>query len=324
MLQIFSNKVLLRKLCRYAISLLAIIILVFAIPRGMGGDPVLAFVGEDMEVTPEYIEYMSARLDLDKPIHEQFLIYIRGIANGDLGYSYHRENTVTNLILERLPWTVSLALVSMFIGYTSSIIFGAYVGWRSEKQRSKILTTICLIISCFPSFILGLIFYSLFIYHLGWFPLKGYYSVSATDIIDVMWHMALPVLILSLLIFTSNLLLMRGSILTEKNQLYPLFAASLGTPDRKILFGHVMKNAILPILTHITMAFGGILSGALIIEIIFTLNGMGMLMYKALQDLDYPILCGLLFVLGVMTVLANIAADILYGIVDKRVWSEDV
>jgi peptide/nickel transport system permease protein len=320
---IISTGVLFRKLVRYAISLLAIIVLVFAIPHGMSGNPVLAFVGEDMEVTPAYLDSMTVKLGLDKPIHEQFLEYVRGIFNGDLGYSYHRASNVSDLIMERLPWTVSLALVSMFIGYSASIIFGAYAGWRSEKPGSKILTFACLIISCFPSFILGLLFYSLFVYSLGWFPLKGYYSVSSTGILDIMWHMALPVAILSLFTFTGNLLLMRGSIITEKNQLYPQFAASLGIPERQILLGHVMKNAILPVLTHVTMAFGGILSGALIIEIIFTLNGMGLLMYKALQSYDYPILCGLLFVFGVMTVLANIAADILYGVVDKRVWSED-
>ena len=319
----FSNTVLLRKLIRYLVSFLAITVLVFAIPRCMGGDPVLMFIGEDMEVTQDYLEYMRNLLGLNLPMHEQFIHFLQDIFSGNLGYSYHRAATVTELILERMPWTIALALVSMFIGYTTSIIFGAYAGWRSEKLGAKILTFACLIFSCLPSFILGLLFYSLFVYHLEWFPVKGYYTVAPPELLDIMYHMALPVAILSLFSFAGNLLLMRGSIITEKNQLYPQFAASLGTPERKILFGHVMKNAMLPILTHITMAFGGILSGALIIEIIFTLNGMGLLMYKALQNYDYPILCGLLFVFGMMTVIANIAADILYGIVDKRVWSED-
>ncbi len=311
-----------RKICRYAVSFAAIVLLVFAIPHCMPGDPVMAFVGEDVVLTPELLDHLNTRLGLDKPLHEQFSMFLQSILNGDFGYSYRRHDTVAALILERLPWTLSLAVTSTIIGYASAVVFGSYAGWHAERRASRGLTVAALCISCIPAFLLGLILYAVFVYQLRWFPFKGLYT-AAPDLLDVMWHMALPVFALSLLIFARNLLIMRGSVLTEKNQLYPQFAASLGTPQSKILYGHVMKNAILPIITHIAMSFGSILSGALFVEIIFSLNGMGLLMYKALTALDYPVLSGLLLILGIMVVLANIAADVLYGIVDPRVWRTD-
>jgi peptide/nickel transport system permease protein len=131
--------------------------------------------------------------------------------------------------------------------------------------------------------------------------------------------MALPVLTLALFVFVRNMIIMRGSVLTERNQLYPQFAKSLGVPQRTIIYGHVMKNAILPILTHFAIDFGFILSGALFIEIIFSLNGLGRVMYTAILNLDYPVLSGLFLVIAVMAVCANMIADILYGIIDPRV-----
>jgi peptide/nickel transport system permease protein len=286
----------------------------------MPGNPIVHLIGEDIMVTPELVEELTATLGLDKPLHEQFLIFIQNLAAGDLGYSYHLHAPVAELILERLPWTLLLVGTALLIGYSIGVLAGAYAGWQTKQKGAKALTFIGFIISCTPPYLLGLVLFSVFVYHLGWFPFKGLYTTP--DLASIMWHMTLPIATLSLFIFARNLLIMRGSVLTEKHQLYPQFARSLGASKGFVLHRHVMKNAILPIITQFAIDFGFILSGALFIEIIFSLNAMGSLMYTAILNHDYPILSGLFLVIAVMAIGANILADVLYGIIDPRIWRE--
>ncbi|HJJ50503.1 MAG TPA: ABC transporter permease [Methanocorpusculum sp.] len=315
------NKAISRKIIRYSVSLLIVVLLVFFLPRCMPGDPVQCLVGEDVYVTQEILDSITVKLGLDQPLSEQFMIYIGNLLTGDLGYSYTRHQHVAALILDRLPWTLLLTGVSMLIGYTFGIIAGTWSGWVTEKKGAKILTAFGVVVSCIPPYLLGLIFFSVFVFQLGWFPYKGFYETP--DIFSVAYHMALPILTLALFVFVRNLIIMRGSVLTEKTQLYPQFAKSLGIPQKKIIYGHVMKNAILPIVTHFAIDFGFILSGALFIEIVFSLNGLGRVMYTAILNLDYPVLSGLFLVVAFMAVFANMIADILYGVIDPRVKQGD-
>ena len=314
------NTMILRKTCRYVLSFLIILVLIFLFPRMMPGDPIVHLIGEDVIVTPEIIEELTIKLGLDKPLSEQFLIFIQNLQAGDLGYSYHLHAPVAELVLERLPWTLLLAGTALLIGYSIGVLAGAYAGWQAKQRGAKALTSIAFITSCTPPYLLGLIFFSVFVYYLGWFPFKGLYTTP--DITSIMWHMALPIATLSLFICARNLLIMRGSILTEKHQLYPQFARSLGASKRTVLHKHVMKNAILPIITQFAIDFGFVLSGALFIEIVFSLNAMGSLMYTAILTHDYPVLSGLFLIIAIMVILANIIADILYGIIDPRVWRD--
>lgn len=309
-----------RKIIRYAASLLVILLIVFALPRIMPGNPVMFLIGEDVIVTPEVLADLNARLGLDRPVPEQFYLFLQGLCAGDLGYSYHLHSPVVSLIGDRVAWTLLLVDTSLLIGYAAGIILGTWAGWMSDHKPAKALTGASICISCIPPYLLGLTLFSIFVYHLNWFPYKGLYTTP--DIWSVMHHLALPVATLALFVFARNLLIMRGSVLAEKNQLYPQFARSLGVPGRKILYGHVMRNAILPILTQFAIDFGFIFSGALFIEIIFSLNGLGTLMYDAIITRDYPVLSGLFLVIAVMAVLANMLADILYGVIDPRVGRE--
>lgn len=316
------NEILRRKIIRYAASLLVIVLVVFMFPRIMPGNPVMFLIGEDVIVTPEVLADLNTRLGLDRPIPEQFYLFLRGVCTGDLGYSYHLHSPVASLIGDRVVWTLMLVGTSLFIGYAAGILSGAWVGWMSDRKSAKTLTGAGICISCIPPYLLGLILFSVFVYRLNWFPYKGLYTTP--DIWSIMHHLALPVATLALFVFARNLLIMRGSVLTEKNQLYPQFARALGVPGSKILYGHVMRNAILPILTQFAIDFGFIFSGALFIEIIFSLNGLGTLMYDAIIIRDYPVLSGLFLVIAVMAVLANMFADILYGVIDPRVGREGI
>jgi len=314
------NAIFRRKFIRYAASMLVIVLVVFAFPRVMPGNPVMFLIGEDVVVTPDVIADLNVRLGLDRSIPEQLYLFLQGICTGDLGYSYHLHSPVASLIGDRAGWTLMLVGTSLAVGYAAGIFFGTWAGWMSGRRFSKLLTGTGICISCIPPYLLGLILFSVFVYRLNWFPYKGLYTTP--DIWSVMHHLALPVATLALFVFARNLLLMRGSVLTEKSQLYPQFARSLGVPGRRILYGHVMRNAILPILTQFAIDFGFIFSGALFIEIIFSLNGLGTLMYDAIITRDYPVLSGLFLVIAVMAVLANMLADILYGVIDPRVGRE--
>ena len=314
------NTTLLRKICRYMLSFFVSLVLVFLFPRMMPGNPIMHLIGEDVIVTSEIIEELTIKLGLDKPLSEQFLIFIQNLAAGDLGYSYYLHAPVAELIWERLPWTLLLAGTALLIGYSIGVLAGGHAGWQAKQRGAKALTCISFIISCTPPYLLGLLLFSVFVYYLGWFPFKGLYTTF--DIASIMWHMALPIATLSLFIFARNLLIMRGSVLTEKHQLYPQFARSLGASKRSVLYKHVMKNAILPIITQFAIDFGFILSGALFIEIVFSLNAMGSLMYTAIRTHDYLVLSGLFLLISIMAIGANILADILYGIIDPRVWRD--
>lgn len=152
------NKILVRKIIRYAVSLLIVVLLVFLLPRCMPGDPVQCIVGEDVYLTQEILDSVTIKLGLDRPLIDQFWIYIGDLLTGNLGYSYTRHQNVAELIWDRLPWTLLLTGVSMLIGYTFGIIAGTWSGWMSEKKGAKILTAFGVVVSCVPPYLLGLIF----------------------------------------------------------------------------------------------------------------------------------------------------------------------
>jgi peptide/nickel transport system permease protein len=164
---------------------------------------------------------------------------------------------------------------------------------------------------------MAILFLYFFAFKLGIFPLKGYYGTGTLP--DIIWHLVLPVLVLTLFTSARNFVIMRGSVLQEKNRLYPLFARAKGLSDKQVLNRHVFWNASLPLITLIALDFGFIFSGALFIEIVFSMNGMGTLIYDSIKALDYPVLQGAFLVIALMIVSANILADITYSLVDPRV-----
>lgn len=306
-----------RKIIRYIFSFIIILLVVFLLPRMMPGDPIANIVGEDVYLSPQKILELRSAFGLDSPLHEQFFVYCLKLTQLDLGYSFHMHAPVSSLLIDRAAWTLLYIGIAIFCGMIIGIVLGEKAGWESEKWWAHILSAGAVIISSTPPYLLSLIFLVIFVYHFGWFPFKGFYDTFS--IISIIHHLVLPISVLTLFYASRNLLIMRGTVLSEKSLLYPQFVRSLGISEKDIISRHVRKNAIIPLISLIALDFGFLFSGALFIEIVFSLNGMGSLVYDAILLRDYPVLTGSFLVISVFVILANILSDILSIILDPRV-----
>ena len=305
-----------KKATRYAIALFLIISLNFFIPRSMPGDPLTNLLGEDISLTASSVQELRERMGLDRPLSQQYLDYWHDILRFDLGYSFHLHSNVSDLIYDRMKWTLLLSLPAMVMGAILGTLLGARAGWKSSALR-RTQTGFIMAIYCAPPYFLSLIVLYLLSYKLGLFPLKGFYSTGSA--LDIAHHLFLPSAMMTLFSLSRNYMIMKGSVLQEKGSLYATFARAKGLYDEQILFRHVFKNALLPIITLLALDFGFIFSGALFIEIVFSMNGMGSLIYDALLSRDYPVLQGSFLIITIMVVSANLLADLLYSYLDPRV-----
>jgi peptide/nickel transport system permease protein len=306
-----------KKVSRYIIAIIIIFSLNFVIPRAMPGDPLTNLLGEDVILTDSSVTTLRSEMGLDRSFSQQYLDYWRSILQLDLGYSFHRHSPVSEIIFTRMKWTLLLALPSLLLGGVLGTVLGALAGWRCENRSQKMKTAFFLGVYCTPPYFLCLLVLYMFSFKFALFPLKGFYDTGSA--IDIAHHLFLPILVMTLFSLSRNYMIMRGSILQEKSSLYATYARAKGLYDAEILFRHVFKNALLPIITLLAMDFGFILSGALFVEIVFSMDGMGNLIYDALLSRDYPVLQGSFLIITLMVVSANLLADILYSRLDPRV-----
>jgi peptide/nickel transport system permease protein len=306
-----------KKAARYLLALFLIFSLNFAIPRAMPGDPLTNLLGEDVTYTDESVAELRSKMGLDRPLHLQYMDYWRDIFRLDLGYSYHFHSEVLHLVTSRAWWTLLLAVPSLLLGTILGASFGAMAGWKRQDKAKRAQTMLVLLAYSTPPYFLSLIFLYLFAFKLGLFPLKGVYSTGS--VADIAHHLMLPILVMTMFSASRNYMIMRGSVIQERSMLYAAFARAKGLYGDQILFRHVFKNAMLPIITLLSLDFGFILTGALFIEIVFSLSGMGALIYEALLSRDYPVLQGCFLIITIMVILANILADLLYSRIDPRV-----
>lgn len=306
-----------KKSLRYLIALFVIFTLNFFIPRAMPGDPLANLLGEDYVIDEASLADLRAELGLDRPLPVQFLRYWSEILRLDLGYSFRFHDRVTHVIGARLPWTLLLVGSSILLGACMGTLLGAFSGWSRASLKNRTGTVLFLSVYSMPPFFLSLLLLYVFAFRLGWFPLKGVYASGEWT--DILRHFFLPVMSLTLYLAARYYLIMRGSVIQERDKAYVLYARAKGLFGRRILFRHVFKNASLPIVTLIALDFGFIFSGALFVEIVFSMNGLGTLIYDALLARDYPVLQGIFLIITVMVVVANAAADAVYPLIDPRV-----
>ncbi len=306
-----------KKAIRYVMAIFIIFSLNFAIPRAMPGDPVMNLLGEDVIVSESSVAEMRTKMGLDEPLYIQYLKYWSDIFHLDLGYSYHLHSEVSKVLFTKMKWTLLLVVPTIILGAVIGTPLGALAGWRRKDSNEKIMTMSFLFVYCTPPYFLSILFIYLFSFKIGWFPLKGFYTTGTPG--DIVYHLFLPVTVMTLFAASRNYMIMRGSVIQEMQMLYATYARAKGLFGREILFRHIFKNASLPIITLVALDFGFIFSGALFVEIVFSMNGMGNLIYDAILARDYPVLQGSFLLITVMVVLANLLADILYGLLDPRV-----
>jgi len=311
-----------RQAIRYAISLFIIVTLIFLIPRMMPGDPFVSLLGEEVYYrSPELVAELKAQYGLDRPLPEQYISYLQNLMQGNFGYSFHYSQPVWDVIAYKMKWTLVLLIPSVFFGAILGIVAGSLAGWRRVSGMDTGITSLFLFVYSMPHYWLAMLFVLIFAFYLGLFSLSGI-TVGGLDgwqkLRDVLWHMALPVFVLTFFGAAYNYFIIRSSVIQVSGEGFVLTAQAKGLKERDVLFCHVLRNAMLPLVTVIALDFGFMVSGALLVEIVFSWGGMGTLVYDAVMARDYPLLHGSFLVIALCVLAANFLADVLYAVLDPR------
>jgi peptide/nickel transport system permease protein len=305
------------------VTIFIIMTLNFIIFRLMPGDPV-SMIADVIRLRPEQVRRLYELFGLDKPLWQQYVQYLSQTVQGFYGYSFYTQRPVSQDIMERLPNTLLLLGTSTVL----SIVIGMVVGIVAAARRGSLVDISAISFgflgNSVPIFWLGLILLLVFGVNLKWFPLRGTTSVPAPTeplalVTDILWHMTLPTLALVIILFGGYALVMRAAMIDVLTEDYITLARAKGIDERTVLYKHALRNAMLPMVTVIALAFGFLLSGALLTETVFSWYGLGRYIWDAILKQDYPSLQGIFFVISVMVVVANLIADLIYGVLDPRV-----
>ncbi|MEY2770314.1 MAG: Inner rane transporter permease protein YejB [Pseudomonadota bacterium] len=277
-------------------------------------------------VDPAQIEQIKALYGFDKPAHERFFQMLGQFAVFDLGQSFYYAKDVGQLIVERLPVSISLGLWTFFISYLVSVPLGIAKAVRAGSRFDTWTSVAVLVGYAIPGFVLGVVLLVVFGGQLQWFPLRGLTSSNweqlsfMAKVTDYLWHIALPVTASVLGAFAVTTMLTRNSFLEEIRKQYVMTARAKGLSERRVLYRHVLRNALIPLVTGFPAAFiGAFFSGSLLIETLFSLNGLGLLSYESVMRRDYPVVMGTLFLFTLIGLVTRLISDLCYVWVDPRV-----
>ncbi len=277
---------------------------------------------------PEFIKELEQQFGFDKPAYVRFFLMVKSYLSFDLGTSYFKDRPVIDLILEKLPVSISLGLWSTLIIYLVSIPLGIAKARRVDSSFDIWTSFVIIIGYAIPSFLLAVF---LIVFFAGgsffqWFPLRGLVSDHFHElsiggkIIDYLWHITLPVFSQVIVGFASLTILTKNSFLEELGKQYVLTARAKGLSEKKVLYKHVFRNAILVIVAGFPSAFMSMFfTGSVLIEVIFSLDGLGLLSFEAIMNRDYPVVFGTLYLFTLLGLLLHLVGDLLYMVVDPRI-----
>ncbi|WP_027681837.1 ABC transporter permease [Rhizobium leguminosarum] len=312
---------------RALLTLLMVASLNFALFRVIPGDPATMLLsGARIGTTPEQIEAQRERWGLDRPlVPDQLLDYISSTVKGDLGYSFKfRGRQVADLLLERLPTTIALVGIAQIIAIAGGVMLGMYAGWRRGGAIDHVATGASLALYSTPAFWLGMLLVVVFSTGLGWLPGYGAYSPGAGSgslawLADYARHLILPASTIALGLMGQYVLVARAAMSEVVTEDYMVTARAKGLTSGQMLMRHAFRNAMLPVVTLVTLNLGYVVAGAITVEAVFAWPGIGGLTVEALNARDYPVLQGIFLLLGASIVFANLLADLTYGFLDPRV-----
>ena len=316
-------------------TLLGVLLLTFAVIQFVPGGPVEQYLAEARAgaggasaegggmayrgaqgVDGQRLEEIKKLYGFDKPAHQRFFQMLGQFARFDLGRSFFQNKDVWQLIKEKLPVSISLGLWTFFISYGISVPLGVAKAVRAGSRFDLVTTLIVLVGYAIPGFVLGVALLVIFGGQLQWFPLRGLTSANwdelswGAKIVDYLWHITLPV----------TAMLTKNSFLEEIRKQYVLTARAKGLTERQVLWKHVFRNALIPIVTGFPAAFiGAFFTGALLIETLFSLDGLGLLSYESVIRRDYPVVLGTLFLFTLIGLITKLISDLTYVWVDPRV-----
>jgi len=306
-----------------------LITIVFFMIRLAPGDPVNYLLGEggsavDYQHYLQYVAEIKAKYGLDKPLHEQLLIYILAILHGDLGYSIIQNAPVLELILDRLPATLLLMIPGFVLAIVLGTVAGVFAAARPYSKVDNALTIVSVLGFSTPLVWLGQVLLSAFAVNLHVFPIGGLRTLTGNLIgfeyvVDILRHMVLPVVTLSTVYFAVLMRLTRANMLEVLGENYITTARSKGLSNRTVMYRHAFKNALLPVVTMMGMQASLMIGGMVVIENTFAWPGIGRLMVNALLQRDYPIILGVFMFIAFSVIIVNLAIDVIYSFLDPRI-----
>ncbi len=313
-----------KRLTNAAALILAVVILNFLLIHIAPGDIVDTIAGEMGGISPELIAKIRADYGLDKPLYEQLALYVLKILQGDLGYSFFYDEPVVDLIWNALPQTLLLVITALSLALVIGTICGVIAARRPNGAFSHFITVLALVGFSAPVFWTGIMFLIAFASFIPLFPPAGMVDPglepSSVDYyLDVLHHMVLPVVTLALIYLAFYSRLSRASMLDVLGSDYIRTARAKGLSDRVVVYKHALRNALIPIVTIAGLQFAQILSGAVLVEAVFTWPGLGTLALEAILRRDGPTILGILFFSSIVVVIFNLLTDLTYNLIDPRI-----
>lgn len=305
-----------RRLVGLMIVVWLVLTIAFVIVRLAPGDPAALLLGPD--ATPEDAAELRIRLGLERPILVQYAAFVLNALRGDLGTSIFFNQPVTQVLWDRAEPTAFLALFSLTFAVVIATPIGIYAAYRRGSFLDQASISTAMLAASVPSFWTGLLLQRYLATDLGWFPASGYGGPDA-DFLERMGHLMLPSLVLGIVNSALILRFTRASMLDVLGEDYVRTARSKGMRERRVVLRHALKNAAIPIITVVGLTFALLVSGAVVTERVFNIPGMGNLVVNAVLRRDYPVIQGTLIVVATLYVLINLAVDLLYAVIDRRV-----
>lgn len=298
------------------VTLLLVSLITFAVFQILPGNPATVILGVDAD--PLQLEALEKSMGLDRPFYERYLDWVRGVFQGNLGLSYRYQQPVSDLLARALEVTGSLAIVTMALVILIGIPAGIWLAGHSSRRYSILFSMISQISLSVPAFCMAVFLTSIFAVNLRWLPSFGFVSFgdSPSD-----WLRSLLLPALSLALGSSAVLIryVKVSITNQQKQDYVRTAYSKGLGKRAVMYGHIVRNSLIPVITVLGMTTADILGGSIIIENVFSMPGIGQLISVSITSRDLPLLQGLTLYLAVIVVICNFAVDMIYSIVDPRI-----
>lgn len=286
-------------------------------------------LASEQKLPPAVIEELQMRFGLFEPLHIRYLKYLQNLLTFQFGYSYYTGGPISEEVGSRLSNTLILCITAEIVAVAIGLIVGVAASYKRGKITDTLSSLFSVVTQGLPVFWIGMLLLLIFSYSLGWFP-SGHseppewaiYGKPANFLIELaarLWHLFLPALTLVIISVGSYVLLTRASMLEVLGEDYLITLKAKGLGNTKILFKHALKNASLPLVTQVAIAFAFTLSGALVTETIFTYPGLGMWIWESIEEWDYPALQAIFYLVSLCVIVANFIVDIIYGVIDPRI-----
>ncbi len=310
------GKYILKRLGQSIAVVFIVTVMVFGLMHLLPGDPIQIYLGES--ATEEQITYYTEMFGLDQPLHVQYARWLTGLFRGEMGRSITYFADVKELLFKRIACTISITVPAFVLSLILGICLGVITATHRGKWLDSVVTSVANVGIATPSFWIGMVLVYFFALKMKWLPTQGYTRFSDNSL-EYVKHLVLPVIVLAVGTLASNIRQTRSAMLEVISQDFIRTARSKGIREKSVIYGHALRNALIPIVTMMGGSIGSLIGGTVVIESLFNIPGVGSLMYTAILNKDYMVVQNITFIIAVTVVLCNLLIDILYGYIDPRI-----